>query len=182
MQQLASCVVEGQHAQIGWGLLLPYCFLVVQKYLQQQTANTAGSVALAAAGRERCLQVCAVCSPAEQVFEAFAGFAALRQLLRREQTQTVFQQLPQKLGVVASGSKRCVRIVGDCLQPTFVTGRYCTADSAGAGYTATDSGGVVALIRALQIKRSDACGNLLQCFGVFQCQDVVGSAEGCVRS
>ena len=103
VQQLTTGVIKGQHAQIGRGLLLPYCFRKVQKYLQQQTADAAGSVALAAAGRERGLQACAVSGLAEQVFEAFAGFATLRQLLWREQAQTVFQQLPQKLGVVASG-------------------------------------------------------------------------------
>ena len=150
--------------------------------MQQQTADAAGSVALAAADRKRGLQVCAVGGLAEQVFEAFTGFAALRQLLRREQAQTVFQQLPQKLGVIASGSKSCVCIVGDCLLPTFVAVFYCPADGAGAGYTAADSGGVVAIVRALQIKRLNVCGSLQQCLGIFQGQNVIGSAEGCIRA
>ena len=94
MQQLTACVVEGQHAQVGRLLLLPYCFGLVQQYLQQQSADAAGCVALADAGSERCLQASEVASLAEQVLQTFTGLAALGQLRRRKQPQAVFQQLP----------------------------------------------------------------------------------------
>ena len=106
----------------------------------------------------------------------------LRQLLRREQAQTVFQQQPQKLCIITSGSKSCVRIIWYSLLPAFVTVRHCPADGAGAGYTVADSGGVVTLVRALQIKRLNVCGSLQQCLGIFQGQNVIGSAEGCIRA
>ena len=69
LEQLAACVVEGEHAQVGGVLLRPVFTRYVAQKLQEQTAAAAGGVALAAAGSDCFRKAAAVSSLLQAVFE-----------------------------------------------------------------------------------------------------------------
>ena len=138
LEQLAACVVEGEHAQVGGVLLRPGFTRYVAQKLQEQTAAAAGGVALAAAGSDCFRKAYAVSSLLKAVLEPFAAFRACGDFLRAQEAQTIADKLPEQTFIVACVGQSVLHGWRHGLLPGRIACGERLADGGGAGERAAD--------------------------------------------
>ena len=155
LEQLAACVVEGEHAQVGDVLLRPGLTRYVAQKLQEQTAAAAGGVALATAGSDCFRKAAAVSSLLKAVFEPFAAFRACGDFRRAQEAQAIADELPEQAFIVACVQQSVLHGGRHGLLPGRIACGERLADGGGAGERAADFRGVIAGVLALHVKRLD---------------------------
>ena len=173
LEQLAACIVEGEHAQVGGVLLRPRFARYVAQKLQEQTAAAAGGVALAAAGSDCFRKADAVSSLLEAVFEPLAAFRACSDFRRAQEAQAIADKLPEQAFIVACVRQSVLHGWRHGLLPGRIACGERLADGGGAGERAADFLGVIAGVLALHVKRLDVIAVAEDSLRIAQCKNIV---------
>ena len=177
LEQLAACVVEGEHAQVGGVLLRPGLTRYVAQKLQEQTTAAAGGIALAAAGSDCFREAAAVSSLLEAVLEPFATFRACGDFLRAQEAQTIADKLPEQAFIIACVGQSVLHGWRHGLLPGRIACGERLADGGGAGERAADFRGVVAGVLTVHVKRLDVIAVADDGLRIAQRKNIVWRAE-----
>ena len=173
LEQLAACIVEGEHAQVGGVLLRPGLTRYVAQKLQEQTAAAAGGVALAAAGSDCFRKADAGSSLLKAILEPLAAFRACGDFRRAQEAQAIADELPEQAFIVACVQQSVLHGVRHGLLPGRIACGERLADGGGAGERAADFRGVVAGVLALHVKRLDVIAVTEDGLRIAQRQNIV---------